>query len=308
MTILEEKNNIIEAIKNCNIGKLEKYIDKNGLTLNMWGVMFYVPLIETIQILLKNNASMEFVKNTINTIKSKRIYITELIQKGNIKDMKEYIEANAISQKEIQNEDFDILVICIENNASNEIINYIINHFQYKSFNYYNNQKNLVLDKGDTPLFFAIKINNFQLADLLLNNGADINYDNGKILCHLVEEQSLNKSNLKFVLRHGYKIEYIDRFVISLIQHHVNEDKLLPDSLDAMSTEQLENIIEREQRKVFIKDEWYKEAVSLEHYHEIDAYSDLIERDGRPKDFVLQLVEEYHEEIYNSYKIKLDFT
>jgi len=330
MTTPEEKNNIIKAINNCNIGKLEKYINRNGITLNMWGVMFYVPLINTLQLLIQNNATLEFVKSTINNIKEKRLYITEMIKQGNLKEFKEYIETKDISLKEIQNEDFDILITSIENNASNEIINYIITHFQYKTFNYYNNQNNLVLDKGDTPLFFAINKNNFQLANLLLSNGADINYDSGKILCHLIEYNSLNMKNLKFVLRHGYNIEYLNRFVISLIQRHENENKLLPDSLNvilnyyifdnsfilnfliiykkkmALSTEELENMIAKEQHKIMIKDEWYKEAVSRKHYYEVDAISDLVERDIRDKDLVLKQVKEYYEEICNSYKVEIN--
>jgi len=327
MTTTEEKDKIIKAIKNCNISKLESYVDKNGITLNMWCVMFYVPIVETLKVLLENHATLDLVKSTINDIKKNRNYLKEMIKNNNLKDVEDYVKANDISVKELKNEDFDILICSIENDASSEMINYIINRFQYKTFNYFNNQKNLIIDKGDTPLFFTLAKNNFKLANVLLKNGADINYNKGKLLCQLVEEHALNMKNLKFVFNHGYQLEYLDRFVIFLIQHYVSNETVLPDALDLalnyyifdnafilnllnfhkyktpISTKQLKYIVEEELHKIVIKDEWYKEAVAHEHYNGEDAINILLERDRRNHELVLKQIGNYYHEINSGYII-----
>ncbi|ORX78787.1 hypothetical protein BCR32DRAFT_42607 [Anaeromyces robustus] len=328
MATAEERSNIVDLIKNCNISKLEKYLEKNGLTLNIWSVMFYMSLVETIKGLIKNNASLELINSIILEIKKKRNDIKAIIKTNDVNYLKKYIENNDISLKELKNEDFDILICSIENEASINMIKFIINQYHYQTLNYFNNQKNLLLDQGNTPLFFTLAKNNFRVSNLLLENGANINYENGKILCHLIEENFLNKKNLKYILSHGFNQKYLDRFIIDLIQYHTNDDTLLSDSLDVIfkyylfdnnfilnllgiyknkiiiSTKQLQNIIKEEQNKIIIKDEWYEEAIKRKYYDDVDAITPLIKKDTREKNFIINKFDNFYKKIYNGYEIE----
>jgi len=133
--------------------------------------------------------------------------------------------------------------------------------------------------------------------------------------------------NLKFVFNHGYQLEYLDRFVIFLIQHYVSNETVLPDALDLalnyyifdnafilnllnfhkyktpISTKQLKYIVEEELHKIVIKDEWYKEAVAHEHYNGEDAINILLERDRRNHELVLKQIGNYYHEINSGYII-----
>jgi len=61
---------------------------------------------------------------------------------------------------------FDILIYSIQNNVSIEIIKAILPFYKNKTLNYIQN--------GWSPLIAAILNNKFEIADLLLENNADI--------------------------------------------------------------------------------------------------------------------------------------
>ncbi|ORX80326.1 hypothetical protein BCR32DRAFT_300189 [Anaeromyces robustus] len=110
--------------------------------------------------------------------------------KVNIHDFKSFINENNINMTEINTPNFDVLIYAIRINSSNEIIKYIIDQYkiQHISFNYaistdesYDNNKIFV-----TPLLSCLEKNNFIIADLLIKEGADINYyyEDNKKTCY----------------------------------------------------------------------------------------------------------------------------
>jgi len=113
----------------------------------------------------------------------------------------EFIKNNDIDIKEINTYDFDMLIYAIENDFPTEFIKYIINRFDYKTFDY--------VVKKKTPLMLCILNKNFEIADLLLEKGADINYkgewnyENSGIL-NILNISKLDIQNVKYLLKNGF--------------------------------------------------------------------------------------------------------
>lgn len=65
---------------------------------------------------------------------------------------------------------------------------------------------------GEIPLCYAVRENNLEVAELLINRGSDVNNRNvqtGESLLHLAS-RSLNKKMIKLLLRNGAKIDALD--------------------------------------------------------------------------------------------------
>ncbi|ORX51531.1 hypothetical protein BCR36DRAFT_351434 [Piromyces finnis] len=75
---------------------------------------------------------------------------------------------------------FDILIYAIKNNAFLDIIKYIIEKTPYTELNYGVKEHH---KSFKIPLFEAIAKNNFKIADLLIEKGADLNYEYYRSWC-----------------------------------------------------------------------------------------------------------------------------
>ncbi|ORX64730.1 ankyrin [Anaeromyces robustus] len=183
--------------------------------------------------------------NKSNFIKSKILF-------------EEFIKNNNINIKEINTYDFDMLIYAIKNNFPTEFIKYIIGIFDYKNFNY--------TVKDQSPLMVCISFNNFEIADLLLEKGADINY-NG-------EYSMLDTQNVKYLLKKGYKNSYnlINRYIYKniisikkelveiIIQHYFYNKELIKVLLNiysikkALTVKDLQKILSVFAKEVFNDD------------------------------------------------------
>jgi len=124
---------------------------------------------KTVENILSGNCTLdqtEIYENKGRTI------ICEIIKSGNKQKLEEFINKYNIALLHYTDDDFDILVYSIKNNIPIEIIKFIIEKAPYKILDYtIKEDDNLV----STPLFSAIAQNSFQIADLLLEKGANIN-------------------------------------------------------------------------------------------------------------------------------------
>eukprot|EP00833_Pecoramyces_ruminatium_P004672 jgi/Orpsp1_1/1178704/evm.model.c7180000066423.1 len=124
--------------------------------------------------------------------------------KQDITAFKDYINRNNIELKDLNMYNFDILIYVIKHNFSKEIIEYIIDQINYKSLDY--------TIKNISPLFTAISCKRFDIADMLIDRGADINYKidiNYKNKNRYSNDNKinifLNEEGIKYLLKNGYK-------------------------------------------------------------------------------------------------------
>jgi len=228
-------------------------------------------------------------ESTYESLKSRILELYKLYESWNperdlpnqedIEEFKEYIVKNKetiIKFNEVSY-NFDLLIYTIENNYPLEIIKYIINNFNYKSFDYGLEGKDIYAKtpKYRTPLFEALSNENFELTDFLLDKGA-----------------TLNKVNtIKFLMSEGYLKPNVIIYLF-LKDYNVSEKE---DSYYMINTwiEQRYNIILEMYLNYFniknIRREYYYMAIEKKN---IDALIILYGYDRRPKDTIL-------EEIFN---------
>ena len=317
-----------------NSNKKENDVDERNVVKNN-----YITKKKYIQ--LKNNIRKTFSKldiiskRSITDIKKKMIKLIKN-NKNNIWKFKNYIQSNYVNINELsyENDDgsFDILIFLIQKNPSLELLEYIIS--LYKNLNYslssmknvsdeyYKFRRNLVNSNYNSevsfdlqftwncPLFSAIAENKFQISDILINHGANINYDRN-IINYLNEENRLNIKNLKYIISHGflpdkiknddiinriktityklinnysylrdnYQIEKNDNF--SFINKWIksNKNKFLEIYLKYLTTD--DNIIKRE---------FYESAIRNDNYN---ALVILFDNDDRDKNEIVYEIIEY---------------
>jgi len=96
---------------------------------------------------------------------------------------------------------YDILLDALDRKSSNEFIEYCIG--LYKDLDYF-------YDATFTPIYLAVKNNNFEIANKLLERGVDINILNpnkGNILSFL-SNKYINEKNLKYLIDNNININY----------------------------------------------------------------------------------------------------
>jgi len=195
--------------------------------------------------------------------------VIDLIQKNDITNLKLLFMKYNMLISYINHDGFDLLIYTINNNTSIDMIKYIIS--LYKSLNYCINKNNTIslnsiiensidtlMDKNNntilkrvlylnkilneyecenesncyTPLYCAIINNKFSIANILLKNGANMNYkfDKKHLLYNIIENEDWNKQNLKFIFHNDYSYinsnEFIT-FITQLIKKNKCKNELL---------------------------------------------------------------------------------
>jgi len=132
--------------------------------------------------------------------------IKKLISNKSLLELKKFFEEYSILADDYNNFN-EILIYAIENNTSLEIVEYIIHIRADKNLNF----SIVIDDKIKIPLFEAVKNNNFDIANILIKNKADINYEtdtihNKKIFKYLYYNKFLTIRNLNYILSKGFTI------------------------------------------------------------------------------------------------------
>ncbi|OUM59974.1 hypothetical protein PIROE2DRAFT_14350 [Piromyces sp. E2] len=247
------------------------------------------------------------VLNVMMTAKEKRKKVVEIIDRNNTKELESYIDVNSISLVDLNGHHFDVLIYGIENHISFEMITYIVEQYSGTTLNYF-----IGGDFIKTPLSTAISHNQFDVADLLIKKGADINYcvfkgitSRDSIPCYLYENELINNSNLRYILNcNGLDKEYVINFINMLskkkpytppeafleiiMKHYIFDHDFILHILYVykhgipLSREQLQHQITKEKSKVPVRDWWYKKALDKKNYR---AFRILFEHDQRPSKY-----------------------
>lgn len=245
-------------------------------------------------------------------IEENRNIIIEIIKKNDIIELKNYIKENNITLNELYTIDFDILIYSIENNISNDIIKYIIKQSKYETFNYHIIDNNIF----KSPLFSAIGNNNFEIANILLKNKADINYNNGDIINNLNSRSLLNNKNLKYILNNDFNIEGItdnliynlidnfqnkfletifkhfkfnNSFILNFLNLYKSRDMIIYEDFFHLN-EGIEESILNEKDKIYINDTMYDKALEKENY---EALRILYENENSEENEILNRIIKY---------------
>ena len=175
----------------------------------------------------------------MNTIELQKNNFIALFNNNNITELEKFIKNNNFSMREWnKNNKCDILIQAIENNASYKMIQLILKYGPYNNLNYTFNENKLLKSHYETlngtfggyyqykpPLFIALLKNNFRVAELLIENKADINYFTHfeNIVDYLYNRNGLTTKNLRFILSKGVRPEYFFMSIPTFIKDFKNE-------------------------------------------------------------------------------------
>lgn len=264
--------------------------------------------------------SKENIKNIITLIKSNKL-----------EELQNFIEKNNFILQELNQDNFDILINAIENDATVEIIKYIIKQCQYKTLNYtkYYKKRNTIDNNEEfsiyykVPLFSAVNKENFKIAKFLLDNNADINYtisNNGKdditiihYLCQPdVHNIDLNRNKLLYILQNDYHLKGIDYNLMCLFvkvykndllkvifKHFIFDNEFILNLINlqkhkiSLSSEQLHKLIILEKSKIDIKEFTYKEVLKGAKELRFKTIETFIEYESKSPQAIFDIIRKY---------------
>ncbi|OUM60941.1 hypothetical protein PIROE2DRAFT_13193 [Piromyces sp. E2] len=202
----------------------------------------------------------------------------------------------------------DAIIYSIENNAPVDLLQYILSQRTDTNLNleiFYDNNNYV-------PLFFAIQKNNFALANLLIANGANINYISREqnIIIYLLNNNLYNNVNIKYVLNKGFYLNnFTNEFIIDLIEKEKTDFlEIILQSIkydnnfflellniyknkNILTDKQLYNIIKKEKEKVIITDALYQKAIEKKNNALLRI---LFENDSSKDSIILKRIIKYN--------------
>ena len=174
---------------------------------------------DIIEFLNLKNKSKEITNFIFEHFSEERKKVMNLIEHNQLLELKSYTINDLIILKDLNDKSFDILLYAFNVNASNEMINFIIQQRGY-DFSKYNSLEN-------SPLYKAFSQGNIELVNLLLRNTTnniskfDINQYKSNLTTELIRHDELNKKIIKYLIYHGYKVKYL---LISFDINNKNND------------------------------------------------------------------------------------
>jgi len=260
----------------------------------------------------------------MNTIELQKNNFIALFNNNNITELEKFIKNNNFSMREWnKNNKCDILIQAIENNASYKMIQLILKYGPYNNLNYTFNENKLLKSHYETlngtfggyyqykpPLFIALLKNNFRVAELLIENKADINYFTHfeNIVDYLYNRNGLTTKNLRFILSKGVRPEYFfmsiptfikdfkNEFLEIIFKHYLLNNSFILNLINiyksrkSLSCKQLKEVLRKEKNKIYIHELSYKAAIETENF---EAILLLLENDGKEEENILEVINDY---------------
>jgi len=225
--------------------------------------------------------NQNFIEN-IKTIEEKRIIVENLVKEEKCYQLNQFIKDNEFYLSYYNNMEMekDILLYAIEQHVSYKMIDFIISHCYYETLNY-------TIGHSRCPLLEVLSQERYDVADLLIRNGADINYKvvfNDRIFYYLYF-RCVNSRQLSYCIRHGVTItDDVFDLIPKLIQNsqtklmdvvfrNINFNKdfilcllIIYKNKRTLSFKQLQDILYKEKYKLYIRKNWYEIAIQKKNY------------------------------------------
>lgn len=227
-----------------------------------------------------------FIDN-LCTIETKREIIMNMIKEDKVQELNNFIKENRFSLSYFNNQNMDILMYAIDNKASLEMMKLIFRYNPYKTLNY-------TIELSKTPLLSVFSQNRLDIAELLIQNGADVNYTvSFERIIYYLYFLGLNPKLLKLLLNYGVVLTY-DTFdvILKLIEssqnsllriifnHFIYNTNFILSFLNLynnkipLSKKQLRNTLWKEKSKLKIKKNWYDAAINNKNYEALKILTD----------------------------------
>eukprot|EP00833_Pecoramyces_ruminatium_P008860 jgi/Orpsp1_1/1182892/evm.model.c7180000083093.1 len=194
------------------------------------------------ELLKKENSKENSNTNSIDIFKD---FISKINDEELKNKMKKFIYENYVPKKTKKERKKAIKIIKEYNR--NDLQNYNKKEFYYDGFSF----------EWNSPLFNSIAKNQFEIANLLLEKGADINYEKNFIK-YLYEIKNLDNEKLEYILKHGFCVKNSkdnDDIINKWIKY--SEQSFLDTYLKYSNDETL---------GIKVKDEYLEEAIKQEKY------------------------------------------
>ncbi|ORX82178.1 hypothetical protein BCR32DRAFT_267809 [Anaeromyces robustus] len=216
--------------------------------------------------------------------------IKNLISIKDLDSFRRYLQLESIKITDLNYSKCNVLLYFIDNNSSIDIIDYIIINGKYSDINkklqYYEaydenrHRRNTLI----SPLELALKNNNFELADFLIDIGAKIYfYKYSKFYCFF---NILNTENSEYILNKGLQIT--SNLIKDLIQFNKND--CLCSILKHLSLPSFSRNFPKEKgNKPLIRKSVYKIAIDNHNYR---GFSVLYHYDTRDKKRIVKDISE----------------
>jgi len=239
-----------------------------------------------------------------------RRQIKELIRSGHVNELDSYVQQNHVRLKEMNDDpierQFDLLSYALENEANLDMIHYLVQKVPYNTLD----RTLLDNEKIKNHIFMAIAKNNFKVVNLFLTKyRMDINCKNGDLIHYLFRNNFLNNRNLKYILRHGFRLRNITDFILRsflessnndfleiIFNHYIFDNIFILNMLahykhkEPATSQQIKEKIRKEKCKIYIPNDYYQIAVEKENYSCIKLF---YEHDGSPSVFLLERIFHY---------------
>jgi len=218
--------------------------------------------------------------------------LKKLVKQDNLAELKSFAIFNDLDNIQINSDSFDILNYAIENSSSIDIIKFLL--AQYKNLNY-------EINDAEIPLYISLQQCRFDVANLLLEQGANINlstWNGDNILIHFLKIKRLNRYILSYILKHGIDINFEDEknkrfldyiieeqnipFLKTVFRHYVYNTSFILNMIlmykkrEAMNDEDFKLLIVQEKKQVKITSSMYIQTIKLNN---LELLKQLIEND-----------------------------
>lgn len=222
------------------------------------------------------------------------IEVFNALSEENILEVKKYIESCGIPLSFFNSFGImDVLLFAIDKNLNYDTTKFVIDECKYKTLDY--TFKNFGIGI-ETPLLSSLTNCNRKIADLLLENGASINYliYSLSIIHYLEGYNILPKKILNYIISKNFNLQYIDSFIINGFENKILKalfDYAIFDNVfilqllniynnkEPISNKKLKKLIANERNKICIKDDWYMKAIENEKYETIEILYNNENRD-----------------------------